>query len=206
MRRLLMVVVIVSVAGCAGCGNQGKGVVPSQSSRPDFAGRTASTTSRNATSASSTPKISALPTSAAAADATAVGWATSDQKNLADPRSVLVGFESVWCRFRWDEAPAARVARARVFMSRAGAASLVVPVGWWLGQVEPNRTVASCAGVRVFEVEGPSDLTRTVLRAVVTRTSVDTATGRSAVEEVTDQRWLVRVSGRWLVDVVTGGG
>ena len=125
---------------------------------------------------------------------------------LTGPGRVLADFESAWCRFRWDEAPAVRLARALVFTTSQAAVALRVPPDWWTRQVLPNRTVASCSGVRVFPLAGPSDASRMVLRASMLRTSTDTATGRSATQSVSDERWLRNVGGRWLVDVVTEGG
>ena len=131
---------------------------------------------------------------------------TAPQPGSQTARTTVARFESAWCRFRWDEPPAVRLARARAYMTPAAAALLRVPYSWWVGQIRPNRTVAQCSRVQVFAPDAPSDGSRTVLRTSIVRFTRDEATGGTARETVRDQRWLVRSGDRWLVDVPTEGG
>jgi hypothetical protein len=132
--------------------------------------------------------------------------ASATGTTFSAPTAVMAAFESAWCPFRWNEPRAARMARARVFMTPAAAARLRVPQGWWVGQVVPNRTVARCSRPLVYAPDAPSTGSLTVLRSMITRVSEDETTGRSASESVSDQRWLMDRGGRWLVDATTEGG
>jgi hypothetical protein len=125
---------------------------------------------------------------------------------VGSARTIMAGFESAWCPFRWNETPTARLTRARAFMTPTAAARLHVPRAWWVDQIRPNHTVATCSQAQVFAPDAPSTGSRTVLRSTITRVSEDETTGRTATESLSDQRWLVRAGGRWLVDVPTEGG
>lgn len=176
-----------------------------------------------ASSASSTPATrpaaaSTLPagtaaTSTAATAATVTGDApTATGGALGDPASAATAWMAAWCPF--DARDAATTAppstSARGYMTStswdAFATQSTLPGAMTWESAVQDQAVATCTAPQALvSPEAPRSTTTAIVQVRADRTITD-ATGTQTVQQLVEQRVMVRDDGRWFVDIATVGG
>lgn len=177
-----------------------------------WASSNTSTTPAAPAAAPASPVVPVATSSASTVVPTAPTGASAAGDALGDPTSTAAAWMAAWCPFDARETSAAPppATSAQRYMTSTSwdtfATQSTLPGGMTWESAVQDQAVATCTAPQALvSPEAPRSTTTAIVQVRADRTITD-ATGAQTVQQLVEQRVMVRNDGRWFVDIATVGG